>query len=404
MKNFGVRYQLAVVVSLALSAALSIQAEAERVKARCLPGAPFQLSAAHGVSTPGESYIYGVTAGDLNRDGRTDLVAASNMSNLGGLLVVYANGPRSFGAPQGIASMTGRFHDVALVDINRDARLDVVGVTEFGDLYQFINTTQGFQQSHAGITVQGFTGQRYFLDVAAINTNDSYPDLVVSGRGTVQVLYGFNGGFTAGPSYSKQGRFRAGYFNSDSSPDLVAVADNGYGPELTTLLSSGNGFIELNTPLPVEGKGLAVARLNSDQLSDLYIVNGGNSQTISAYRQASSSTFQSLRTVDRPDFYSNLIESADLDFDGLSDAVADGYGGDTTLLLNRESAAREYAVPLYLSYDILLTDLDRDGKTDVVLGGLTFGSDQSIAVLYNQTACNVPVRMEIAHRCDDMQC
>ena len=76
-------------------------------------------------STGANNYPYSVALGDVNGDGRPDIVSANGSSSTAGVFLGQANG--------GFASMTaystGAFsypRSVALGDVNGDGRLDIV--------------------------------------------------------------------------------------------------------------------------------------------------------------------------------------------------------------------------------------------------------------------------------------
>ncbi|WP_242483852.1 FG-GAP-like repeat-containing protein [Streptomyces sp. NE5-10] len=82
-------------------------------------------------------------AGDYTGDGRTDLLARTT----GGVLYLYAgtgNAAAPFAARKEIGSGWNTYkHLAAAGDLNADGKGDIVGATSGGDLYTYLNTTPG---------------------------------------------------------------------------------------------------------------------------------------------------------------------------------------------------------------------------------------------------------------------
>jgi hypothetical protein len=185
--------------------------------------------------------IYWVTAGDMNADGRMDLVAA----NLTGRVnVLRGNGNGTFQPP--IASTTGPFAvHVAIGDLNTDGRQDLVVASANSHSVNVLlgngnGTFQPFARLRAGVSPYG---------VALGDFNgDDVPDIVVANlrtlNSTVHVLIG-NGDGTFRPKvlYHAGGRetrhVEVADVNADGNLDIVA--GNSGSNSISTLLGNGDG-------------------------------------------------------------------------------------------------------------------------------------------------------------------
>ncbi|WP_073284336.1 FG-GAP-like repeat-containing protein [Hymenobacter psychrotolerans] len=139
----------------------------------------------------------GLKLGDLNGDGRLDLVVANyNSSNLG-VLLGQAGG--TFGLMTAYSSGAANPREVALADFNLDGRLDVVA-TNMGPLSGAAGSTVGVLLGQGNGTLGAATtypvgsGSRPW-GVAADDVNgDGKPDIVTANRdnNTVSVLLNFS--------------------------------------------------------------------------------------------------------------------------------------------------------------------------------------------------------------------
>src|SRR5262249_45908268 len=124
------------------------------------------------------SQVYGMALGDMDGDGKSDLVVA--LEN--GVGVFHGHGDGTFGAESDYGP--GNPRDVALADFNGDGRLDIASVSSAGTLALVLNDGSGgflpATTSPSGVALTG-------IAVADFN-GDGKPDVAACG-GTNAVVW-----------------------------------------------------------------------------------------------------------------------------------------------------------------------------------------------------------------------
>ncbi len=216
----------------------------------------------------GGTYPISIALGDVNGDGKLDLLIA-NYENIG---VLLGNGNGTFQQAQtfGLGA-----NAVALADVNGDGKLDLLVATDTNNEVRLGNGDGTFQEA------RNFGMGGYAIAVTDVN-GDGKLDMLLVGSG-VGVLLG-NGDGTFQPPQ--------GYPSGGNGPNSISVAD-----------VNGDGKPDL-----------IVANLLSDNIGVL-LGNGDG-------------TFQPVQTYDSGGFYAASVVAEDLNGDGISDlAVANEYGG-----------------------------------------------------------------------------
>jgi predicted nucleotidyltransferase len=174
---------------------------------------------------------YSVAVGDVNGDGKPDLVVANRSSNtVSVLLNTTAPGATtpSFADQQTFATGSSP-QSVAVGDVNGDGKLDLVVANRSSNTVSvLLNTTAPGATTPSFATQQTFaTGSTPFSAAVGDVNGDGRPDIVVAnyGSNTVSVLLNTTAPGATTPSFAAQQTFPAG-----TRPDAVALGDvNGDG-------------------------------------------------------------------------------------------------------------------------------------------------------------------------------
>lgn len=192
-----------------------------------------------------------VSAGDWNRDGRSDVLTRNAYS--GRLWVHPGTGAGKFASPVLLSRYGKGFKQVAVVgDVTRDGRSDLVGLRTDGYLYVAASNATGAVGAFAK---SRYLGTQYDSVVAAGRdlTGDSYGDLAIrsSTTGELKILAGQAGGTfgqALGPFAGAAGlsRLSTAQVLGSSHSDMVGVNSAGTG----LVVLEHNGRVNLKPALP----------------------------------------------------------------------------------------------------------------------------------------------------------
>lgn len=233
-------------------------------------------------------HTHGLAMGDLNRDGKLDLVTVNNADN--DVSVAFGDGRGNFklatGSPFGVGPSP---YPLALGDVNNDGHPDIVATTtatspQRAQQLPFSNELTllladgrgGFRRSLLPLR----TGQPWFVVIGDVN-GDRKPDLMATHheRSKLTVLLGDGAGSfkEAGASPLDFGHnafhMALADVNRDGKPDVVAAAGEGVG----VMLGDGQGGFTRAPHSPFStGKGtwrLDVGDVNGDGKLDVITTN-----------------------------------------------------------------------------------------------------------------------------------
>lgn len=342
----------------------------------------------------GQYGVQDIAVGDVNGDGRPDLILINSCGsdpNCGGespnLLVLLGNGDGTFRSPVISPSGTSREWSLAVADLNRDGKLDVI-ITN--------------------------------CNPKCFSTG--------SGNGTVSVLLGRGDGSFAPPVLYSSGGLIAlsvavGDVNADGIPDILVancgvandeLSECGTTTVLGTLIGKGDGtFREVMTQ---SWKGnilyLALADVNNDGKIDALVSqqssceygcqNGG----VAVLLGNGDGTFRFIAVYDSgPKWGANSVAVSDLDGDGNADLLVANQSGALGVLLGKGNGTFA-AVSLYdgggdTAYRVVATDLNGDNKPDAIVTGDCArslpGCKGVVGVLLNNSAgCMAPPEVTLS--------
>jgi hypothetical protein len=344
--------------------------------------------AAGGGDFPGKTYPTNsgprfVTLGDVNGDGKSDLIAANQSSN--NVSVLLGNGNGTFQAKVDYATATEP-RSVALRDVNSDTKLDVITANTVSNKASvLLGNGDGTFQTKVDYT----TGSGpYSVSLDDVN-GDTKLDMVTanSATNTVSVLFGNgNGTFQAKVDYvSGTGPYSVTLkdVNGDSQIDIL-TANNG-SSKASVLLNNGNGTfitgVEYATGL--KPQSITVGDLNADNKLDLITANV-NSSNVSVLLGNGDGTFQSkIDYVTGTNPYS--VTLGDTNADGKLDLLAGNATANTvSILLGNGDGTFQTKVDYNAGvnpYSVTLSDVNGDTKLDIVTAN--FGSNGVTVILGN---------------------
>ena len=341
---------------------------------------------------PGSSPTVGsgpraLASGDVNNDGRLDLISANSAGNT--LTVLTNNGLGGF-APASAPAVGAGPRSVVAVDVNADGRLDLVSAN-FDASTVSVLTNNG-----SGVFIPASTNSvgnnPHSVVVADVNA-DGKPDLISANLGpsTLTILTNKGGGTFAWAASNLVGGspifVAAADVNGDGRLDLISANT---GPNtLSVLTNNGSGGFVLATSPGVGGSpySLATADVNGDGRIDLISANFGSS-SLTILTNNGGGTFVTASTVGVGSGPVS-VTSADVNGDGRPDLIsANSTDVNQTLSVLTNAGDGLFALAVMPTVGpapnaVLAVDVNRDGAVDLISANLGGGN---LTVLFNTLA------------------
>ncbi len=394
-------------------------------------GVSVLLGNGDGTFQPAQAYASGglyadsIAVGDLNGDGKLDLMVANVCVNpcTGNAVVgvLLGNGDGTFQAAQTYSAGEPTTSSIAVADVNGDGKLDLLLANQCfgsgncstgGGVSVLLGNGDGTFQAAQTYS----SGGEYTNSIAVGDVNgDGKPDLLVANQcfpnqncasGSVGVLLGNGDGtFQPAQAYSSGGSTAfsivLGDVNGDGKPDVLVAnrdinSDDPFTGGVGVLLGNGDGTFQAARTYGSGGLGaysIAAVDINGDGKPDVVVANlctnynncsGGS---VGVLLGNGDGTFQSTPNYDSGGQAPYSIAVADVNGDGKPDLLVAneciGYGncsieGSVGVLLGNGDGtfqpSQTYGSGAYVAFSIAVADVNGDGKPDLVVANYCVSS------------------------------
>lgn len=318
---------------------------------------------------------YAIAVGDVNGDGKIDIVTGGSGVSTGELGVFLGNGDGTFQAGGAYASASQTPNAIALADLNGDGKMDLVvnsGLPADGSLNAVISVLigkgDGTFKTATTVKLPNLESTTACMAIGDFN-GDSKIDVAAVDRGTLTILLGKGDGtfqspafYTAPFTYS----IAAGDLNVDHALDLVLGNYNG---TVSVLLGNGDGTFQnaVNAANPVIAWSSAIADLNGDGKLDV-ITAGTNSVTVFLGDGKGGLSAPVIYASTAGPASPGSLTTTDLNGDGHLDVVSANYdtASISTILGNADGTLQTLVVSPSLAGPMLAGDFNGDGNLDIV--------------------------------------
>ncbi len=364
-------------------------------------GGPLSFQSAVAYASGGDT-PQSVAIGDLNGDGKPDLVVgnyfSSNSDSSAPVGVLLGNGDGTFQPAVNYESGGEQIYTVAIADVNGDGKPDIIvgacaaAGNSCGSADGLVSVLLGNGNGTFQPAVTYSTGAQRFGNLTVGDVNgDGIPDIIATnyfgesnGDGAVSVLLGIgNGTFQAAMNFDagapQTNAVAIGDVNGDGKPDLVAVSYTGV---VSVLFGNGNGTFQAAVTYPAGGSGtswVSIADVNGDGHPDIILAN--LSGTIGVLLGADEGKFLPVVTYNAGEIPQFVV--ADINGDGKLDIIfATDLANAAGILLGNGDGTFQPIVTFPSGGNdantLAVGDLNGDGRPDIVV---TNGYSNSVSVL-----------------------
>jgi hypothetical protein len=365
----------------------------------------------------GSPYAYSVMIGDVNGDGKPDLVVANecnpfiNCTNSGdgSVGVLLGNGDGTFQAAVTYDSGGLQPDSVAVADVNGDGKLDIVvinmaedgGSASSGSVGVLLGNGDGTFRAAVTYTLT----DRVAMAVTVADVNgDGKPDLVAANalasrlgvQSPVNVLLGNGDGTFKGPTSYKSGGFGSDAVavadaNGDGKPDVFVVNGCFFGNctgsegSLGVLLGNGDGTFKSAVSYDIGAypvSSVYAADVNADGRLDLVTTNSSNGGGVGILLGNGDGTFQTVVIYPSGGTGPTSVVAADVNLDGKPDLVVANGSGTIGVLINTDTSVTATTTALGSSVNpssfgqtVTFTATVKPQGTGVATGFVTFYDD-----------------------------
>ena len=336
-------------------------------------------------TTGSSTFPRSVTLGDVNGDGKLDIITANQGANSASVLLGNGNG--TFQPKVDFTTGTGPF-SVILGDVNSDGRLDIITANQSSKNISVILGTGGSAIIATFLPQQTFaTGNSpSFVTLGDVNS-DGKLDIVSANRAsnTTSVLLGNgNGTFQNQATFATGTQPRTvtlGDVNGDGNLDIITA--NISSSFVSVLLGNGNGAFQAQSTFAVGGSFKArfveLGDVNSDGKLDI-VTSNGTSNSASVLLGNGDGTFQTSATFATG---TNALSMTlgDVNGDGKLDIITgNNVSNDVSVLLGNGNGTFQTQSTFATGTapgSVTLGDVNGDGRLDIITANQT-SNDASV--------------------------
>jgi hypothetical protein len=319
----------------------------------------------------------GSAVADFTGDGIPDVVTIGNFT-FGNVLLAPGTGNGTFGATREVAG-TSQVQGLDVGDVNGDGKQDIVAMTTSEVRIRLGNGAGGFTDGGTYPLTLGGQVEPRVLDV----DRDGDLDIVAPTFTAIQVLLNNgSGSFVVGPTSQVSGAgvisaIDPARLDADGKPDLFAV--DGFSGTTFALRGDGTGRFTVSGQVYASGlvpEDVTAIDLNGDGFDDVAVVGSFSFSLVTALTDGTgkftSSTPAALQSGGPGP---TSATARDLDGDGRTDLVISSLATPTPTLLvlagNGTAQLRKVGeFPVAVApQNPLIADFDRDGDPDIVTAG-----------------------------------
>jgi trimeric autotransporter adhesin len=338
-------------------------------------------------------YTYSLAAGDFNADGKIDLATANwGAGDNNDVSILLGNGDGTFADAVALNISDAYSLSVATGDLNADGKLDLVVTSDTEDGGYYLSTLLGHGDGSfaSPTTYNSYYGQLFSQTLADFNGDGNvdvaaagwqmYGALVYlgNGDGTLQEPLFFDSDTGTGAN-----SVTAADFNADGNIDLVTT--NYFSNSASVLLGNGDGsFAPAQGITAGSGPGSATASdVNGDGKLDLVVTRQASPGAVSVLLGKGDGSLAVPITIATGGSPSSLV-MADFNGDGRPDAAAANIGSNNvSVLLNDGNWAVQTTPPRITISDVTKAEGKNGSSTSVTFTvSLSAAYDQPVTVSY----------------------